>query len=101
MPVKSMMRKSPMRSRSAAKAASAMKKSPAKRSAMKKSSPKKRSAMKKSPAKKNGLPPRPKQKGPAMNRYMAMLRSMRKTKGSATKKSAKVKKTSPRRVSRK
>jgi hypothetical protein len=95
-----MMRKSPMRSRSAAKAASAMKKSPAKRSAMKKS-PVKKSAMKKSPAKKNGLPPRPKQKGPAMNRYMAMLRSMRKTKGSATKKSAKVKKTSPRRVSRK
>ena len=90
MPVKSMMRKSPVRARSAAKAASAMKKSPAKKS-----------AMKKSPAKKNGLPPRPKQKGPAMNRYMAMLRSMRKTKGSATKKSAKVKKTSPRRVSRK
>lgn len=48
---------------------------------------------------KHHLGPRPKEKGPAMNLWMAKLRSMRKSKPKG--KSSRVKSTSPRRHSRK
>ena len=62
---------------------------PAKRKSPKRASPKRK------------MPPRPKRKGPAMDRYMAFLRSLRKPGGRGKAKSPKVKKTSPRRVTKK